>query len=101
MVLITLTFLPFTAPFATFDWGAPLANSLCSGERQVSFANGRADESGAEVTLASNPLSRVRLIASVLKILVPQSSTIFPAFTAATFLRAADSSHEPSTVLRI
>jgi len=53
MVLITLTFLPFTAPFATFDWGAPLANSLCSGERQVSFANGRADESGAEVLAAA------------------------------------------------
>src|SRR5689334_433812 len=84
VVLITLTFLPFTAPFAAFDWGTQSTDSFSFHQRQSSLADSRADESGAELVLASNSVSRIRAVALiVLKVPAPQPSTVAGIFTAA------------------
>jgi hypothetical protein len=102
VVLITLTFLPFTAPFAVFDWGTPSTDSLSSHQRQSLVADSRAEESGAELVLASNPVSRLRPVALIaLKLQAPQLVTTVRALTAAALLQTADCSHARSIVLRI
>lgn len=102
VVLITLTFLPFTAPFAVFDWGSRSTDSFSLHQRQSSLADSRTDDSVSELVFASNPVSRLRAVALIVsKRESPQLFRTPRALTADALLHSADSSHARSTVLRI